>query len=908
MKIDKFSDSGIFIMRQAQNIAIKYGNIELTELHIHLSIVNQNNNIIHNILSDKGIDIFSYVSDIETAISKLEHQDALTKLYYNRTTQKILLVAEDIARLMYKPLIEPEHIYLAILKENKVTSQSIFSKYNIIYDDVYNEVINRNSEIKIKNNQIEGLSSILLKYGRNLTEEAIHGKLDPVIGRDNEIKRMIRILSRRTKNNPVIIGDPGVGKTAIVEGLAQRIVSNEVPDTLSKKIIYSLDLSSIVAGTKYRGEFEERLKEVLNILVSSNGQIILYIDELHTVVGTGDSSGGLDTSNILKPLLARGEILTIGSTTYDEYKKYIEKDGALERRFQKIQIDAPNVSETISILRGIKSKYEMHHGIRISDKAIIACATLSDRYITDRFLPDKAIDLMDEAASMVRTQIDSIPHNIDELQRKILQLEMEKISLREENDNISKLRKQKIEEELNNLKLIYESEFKTWIEDKKIVEKVKKVKQQINEVKIQIDDATRKNDFEKISELKLITLKNLENEETRLTENNSRYKLKEEVNEDDIAEVVSKWTQIPINKLTESEKQKILNLNTTMKEYIVGQNHAIDAICSSIIRVKSGIRKINKPVGSYLFLGPTGVGKTYLAKVLTKTMFDSEQSLIRLDMSEYMDKNTVSKLVGAPPGYVGYEEGGVLTEAVRRHPYSVVLFDEIEKANTEIFNLLLQVLDEGRLTDNKGRIIDFKNTIIILTSNIGAEKLLNNNTINSCSTNNLNNKYDLHTIQDSQKIKYDNHLYSDQNTQYTQHNSNKLKYVKNKDIAVMNEDIVIKELQTYFKPEFLNRLDDIIVFNSFNKSDASKIINLEIEQINNDLMDKMININITDNTINHIIDKAFSFEFGARPLKRFINKEIITKIGSEMLEDKIHTNSNIIVDYDNKIIIKIKEK
>ncbi|QSX07324.1 AAA family ATPase [Sedimentibacter sp. zth1] len=859
MNADKFSETGIQVMRDSQSIAIKYGNVELTELHMHLAIIKQKNTIIANILKDMDIDIFSYIRDIEQAIDKLQKQDALTKLYYNRTSQKIILVAEDFAREMYESLIGLEHLYLAILKENKITSQSIFEKYNIHLQKFYDKLIEQKSTLKIKNNKVEGLTNILLKYGRDLTAEAIQGELDPVIGREEEINRMIRILSRRTKNNPVIIGDPGVGKTAIVEGLAQRIIRNDVPDALRDRIIFSLDMGSLIAGAKFRGEFEERLKEVLKILKNSNGQIILYIDELHTVVGTGDSNGGLDTSNMLKPMLARGEILTIGSTTYDEYKKFIEKDGALERRFQKILVEAPTVEQTISILRGIKSKYEMHHGIRISDKSIIACAILSDRYISDRFLPDKAIDLMDEASSMVRTNVDSLPIEIDEMQRKILHLEIEKISLSQENDSFYTRKCKELDNNINTLKNLYEIEFKKWAIDKKIVDRIKQIKQQINEVKIQVDEATRKNDFEKISELNFFKLKKLENEELKLNKKPYTYKIKEEVTEDDIAEVVSKWTGIPISKLTETEKQKVLNLNSILHEQIVGQEDAVCAVCNAIIRAKSGVKKLQKPIGTFMFLGPTGVGKTQLVKTLAKTLFENKASLIRLDMSEYMEKHSVSKLIGAPPGYIGHDDGGQLTEAVRKQPYSVVLFDEIEKANSEVFNLLLQVLDEGRLTDSKGRTIDFKNTLIIMTSNIGSGSIVE--------------KFNLN-------------------------------YYENIEQSIREK--VMQILKEKFKPEFLNRLDDIVLFKPLNKCDLEKIINIELLQINKDLSNQKINIALDNTCIKYIIENSFSVQYGARPIKRFIEKEITTEIGRMILQDKINKFDSLLILYkDNKLVFKI---
>ena len=849
MDMNKFNNESMEIIEKSQSLAIKNANAEVSDIHLHKALVDEDN-IIIKVLNIMNVNIENYRNDVNSAFESLNSQYGNSNIYPNTVYQRVLLKSEDEMKSIGDLKISPEHIYLALLKEKNINSSEILKKYNITYNSFRAALMGIKN---MKEERKEGeTSKELLKYGRNLTEEAKNGKLDPVIGRDEEIRHTIRILSRRTKNNPVLIGEPGVGKTAIVEGLAQRIVNNDVPDGLKDKIIFSLDMGSLIAGAKFRGEFEERLKEVLKEIKQSNGEIILFIDEIHTLVGAGKTDGALDASNMLKPMLARGELHTIGATTLDEYRKYIEKDGALERRFQKVLVKEPTVEDTISILRGIKEKYEIHHGIKITDSAVIACATLSDRYITDRYLPDKAIDLMDEASSMIRTEIDSMPQEIDDLRRKVLQLEIEKAALSKETDDLSKKRLKDLEVELSDEKNKYELKRAKWESDKKDIDEIKKVKAEIDKVRIAMEQAQREYNFEKLSELKYGSLANLE---MKLAELNEKKKgkdtlLKEEVTDETIAEVISKWTNIPVTKLVEGEKEKLLHLSDILHKKIVGQDEAVELVKDCILRSRSGLKAENKPIGSFIFLGPTGVGKTYLAKTLCEAMFDDEKNIIRIDMSEYMEKYSVSRLIGAPPGYVGYDEGGQLTESVRRNPYCVILFDEIEKAHPDVFNILLQVLDDGRLTDNQGRVVDFKNTIIIMTSNIGSSYLLEG-------------------------------------------------IDKNGNIKEDAKEAVMNELKSSFRPEFLNRVDDIVLFKPLQKDELYKIIDMSVSEIEKRLKDINVKIKLTTKCKDLILDKTYSSNYGARVVKRYIEKNVETILATEIIKGSIKPDSTITFDNVN---------
>ena len=852
-----FTQKSIEAISEANNFAIRYRHSDIKVEHLLLALVGQMDGLIPSVLKKMGINTTDMIRKIESKLEsfpKIEGGNSEPRA--NGELNRVLVGARDIAKKMGDSYISTEHLFLASYDNNNFLKDYGINKKQ--FETVLESV---RGGRKIMTDNPESTYEALDKFGKDLVELARKGKLDPIIGRDNEIRRAIQILSRRNKNNPILIGEPGVGKTAIAEGIAQRILKGDVPENLKDKTIFSLDMGALVAGAKYRGEFEERLKAVLEEIEKSEGRIILFIDEVHNIVGAGKTEGSMDAGNLLKPMLARGEIKVIGATTIDEYRKYIEKDAALERRFQPVMVDEPTVEDTISILRGLKEKFEIFHGIRITDNAIVTAATMSDRYINDRFLPDKAIDLIDEAAAKVKTEINSMPTELDEVTRRVMQLEIEKVALEKEKDQASKDRLVTLEKELaelNEKKAAFKAQ---WESEKQEVEKIQNINTEIEKVKLQIADAQRKNDYNKLAELQYGKLPSLEKqradeEEKAKNQNPDANKLlKQEIDSEEIAEIVGKWTGIPVSKLLQGEREKILHLAEQMMKRVIGQDEAITTISDTIIRSRAGLKDPNRPIGSFIFLGPTGVGKTYLTKTLAFNLFDDESNIVRIDMSEYMDKFSTTRLIGAPPGYVGYEEGGQLTEAVRRKPYSVILFDEIEKAHPDVFNILLQLLDDGRLTDGKGKVVDFKNTIIIMTSNIGSEIIL----------------------EDPQ-------------------------------VSEPTKKAVLNEMKHRFKPEFLNRIDDIIVFKALGKESVKNIISLILEEINDKLKEQYIKMEFTDKALDYIVNEAYDPAYGARPLKRFVQKDIETNLSKMILSNEVPENSTVVLDSDgNKLIYDVKK-
>ena len=852
-----FTENSILALNDSKSLAIKYKQSSIKAEILALALLTNKEGLIPRVIEKMNLNLASIVKGLEREIEKFPkiEGNGLGDVSLDSVTNRVLVQAEEEMKSMGDSYISVEHIFIALLKECR-TLQNLGINLNQFKEAI--KAIRGNQKVDSQNP--EANYEVLQKYAKDLVELAREGKIDPIIGRDAEIRRTIQIISRRTKNNPILIGEPGVGKTAIAEGLAQRILNGDVPENLKDRKIFSLDMGALIAGAKYRGEFEERLKAVLKEVQASEGKIILFIDEIHTIVGAGKTDGAMDAGNLLKPMLARGEVRVIGATTIDEYRKYIEKDPALERRFQTVLVDEPTVEDTISVLRGLKEKYEVYHGIRISDGAIVSAAVLSDRYISDRFLPDKAIDLIDEAAAMIRTEIDSMPSELDELTRKSMQLEIEREALKKEDDDASKERLKALEKELSEInanKSVLKSQ---WEVEKQEIEKVKQIKAEIDKTKLEIEKAERDYNLEKLAELKYGKLASLEKQLKEQQESSDKKfdhaLLKLEVSENEIADIVSKWTGIPVAKLVESEKEKILNLEKSLNERVMGQEEAVKLVADTILRARAGLKDKRRPIGSFIFLGPTGVGKTYLAKSLAYNLFDDEDNMIRIDMSEYMDKFSVTRLIGAPPGYVGYEEGGQLTEAVRRKPYSVVLFDEIEKAHPDVFNTFLQILDDGRLTDGQGRVVDFKNTLIIMTSNVGSSLILEDPDLSEETKKSVNNM-----------------------------------------------------LKQGFKPEFLNRIDDIIIFKSLSLDSVKDIVKQLLKDTQEKLKDKYIKLEFTNDVIDYLAVNSYDPHYGARPLKRFIQKEIETELAKKVLSNEIKEKDSVVAELvDDKIKFVVKSE
>ena len=861
MNISKFTQKSVQAVQDLEKVAYQFGNQEIEEEHLLYALLEQEDSLILKLIEKMEIDKDYFRNSLNQAL------DAKVKvsggeLRFGQYLNKALVSAEDEAKAMGDEYVSVEHLFLALLRYPSPSMKKLFQEFGITKERFLQALSTVRGNQRVVSDNPEAIYDTLNKYGEDLVEKARNQKLDPVIGRDEEIRNIIRILSRKTKNNPVLIGEPGVGKTAAIEGLAQRIVAEDVPEGLKDKKIFALDMGALVAGAKYRGEFEERLKAVLEEVKKSEGNIILFIDELHLIVGAGKTDGAMDASNMLKPMLARGELHCIGATTLDEYRQYIEKDAALERRFQPVMVDEPTVEDTISILRGLKERYEVFHGVKITDSALVAAATLSHRYITDRFLPDKAIDLVDEACALIKTELDSMPSELDEQRRKIMQLEIEESALKKETDNLSKERLETLQKELAELRDTFNTQKAQWDNEKHSVEKLQKLREQIEDVNKQIQKAKQNYDLEKAAQLQYGELPKLQQQleiEEKSVKESDRSLVHEAVTDDEIARIISRWTGIPVTRLTEGERAKLLTLEDQLHKRVVGQDEGVKRVTDAILRSKAGIKDPTKPIGSFLFLGPTGVGKTELAKTLAENLFDDEQNMVRIDMSEYMEKYSVSRLIGAPPGYVGYEEGGQLTEAVRRKPYSVVLFDEIEKAHPDVFNVLLQVLDDGRITDSQGRTVDFKNTILIMTSNIGSPYLLDG-------------------IDENGEIKPE------------------------------AQSQVMDDLRGHFRPEFLNRLDEIIMFKPLTKSNIGKIVDLMVGELDKRLADQELSLELTDAAKDQVIENGYDPVYGARPLKRYLQKYVETLAARKILSGDVHAGDTLVLDVQNgEFIVTVKD-